>query len=41
MRITYVGPVPPFRGGISQHGARLVEALVADGHQVRVLSWAV
>jgi glycosyltransferase involved in cell wall biosynthesis len=40
VRITYVGPVPPFRGGISQHGARLVEALTAAGHDVRVLSWA-
>jgi glycosyltransferase involved in cell wall biosynthesis len=41
VRITYVGPVPPLRGGISQHGARLVEALAAAGHDVRVLSWAV
>jgi glycosyltransferase involved in cell wall biosynthesis len=40
VRITYVGPVPPLRGGIAQHGARLVQALAADGHQLRVLSWA-
>lgn len=40
MRLTYVGPVPPLRGGISQHGARLVEALTAAGHDVQVLSWA-
>ncbi len=39
MKITYVGPVPPFRGGISQYGARLHEALLADGHEVDVRSW--
>jgi glycosyltransferase involved in cell wall biosynthesis len=40
MRITYVGPVPPFRGGISQHGALLVRALRAAGNEVDVYSWA-
>lgn len=40
MNITYVGPVPPLRGGISQHGGRLVEALRSSGHRVRVCSWA-
>jgi glycosyltransferase involved in cell wall biosynthesis len=40
MRITYVGPVPPFRGAIAQHGARLAEALTAAGHRVEVHSWA-
>lgn len=39
MRIDYVGPVPPFKGGISQHGSRLVEALRRLGHEVRVHSW--
>jgi glycosyltransferase involved in cell wall biosynthesis len=40
VRFTYVGPVPPFRGGISQHGALLVKALRAEGHTVDVHSWA-
>jgi glycosyltransferase involved in cell wall biosynthesis len=40
VRITYVGPVPPFRGGISQHGALLVHALREAGHEVDVYSWA-
>ena len=40
MRFTYVGPIPPFRGGISQHGARLVGALRTAGHDVDVHSWA-
>jgi glycosyltransferase involved in cell wall biosynthesis len=40
VRITFVGPVPPFRGGISQHGGLLVHALRAAGHTVDVYSWA-
>lgn len=40
MEIVYVGPVPPLRGGIAQHGARLVDALVDAGHSVEVVSWA-
>ncbi len=39
MRIAYVGPVPPHRGGIAQHGQRTVEALRACGHTVDVVSW--
>jgi glycosyltransferase involved in cell wall biosynthesis len=39
VRITYLGPVPPQRGGIAQHGARLVEALAAAGHEVHVEAW--
>jgi glycosyltransferase involved in cell wall biosynthesis len=39
-RITYVGPVPPLRGAIAQHGARLTEALREAGHRVEVRSWA-
>jgi glycosyltransferase involved in cell wall biosynthesis len=39
-RITYIGPVPPFRGGIAQHGARTVQALIDAGRPVEVLSWA-
>jgi len=40
VRICYVGPVPPIRGGIAQHGAKLVSALRAAGQDVRVVSWA-
>jgi glycosyltransferase involved in cell wall biosynthesis len=40
MRIAFVGPVPPFRGGISQHSALLVGALRRAGHDVKVYSWA-
>ena len=39
MHIAYVGPVPPHRGGIAQHGQRTVEALRACGHTVEVISW--
>jgi glycosyltransferase involved in cell wall biosynthesis len=38
VRITFVGPVPPIRSGVSQHGGRLTEALAHD-HDVTVLSW--
>lgn len=38
MRITYIGPVPPLRSGIAQHGGHLTEAL-ARRDDVRVLSW--
>jgi glycosyltransferase involved in cell wall biosynthesis len=38
VRITFVGPVPPIRGGVSQHGGRLSEALARE-HDVTVLSW--
>jgi glycosyltransferase involved in cell wall biosynthesis len=40
MRLSFVGPVPPFRGGISQHSALLVGALREAGHEVDVHSWA-
>lgn len=40
MRISFIGPVPPFRGGISQHSALLVGALRETGHDVDVVSWA-
>ena len=39
MRITYVGPVPPIRGGVSQHGGNVVAALREEGCEVRVVSW--
>lgn len=38
VRITFVGPVPPIRSGVSQHGGRITEALARD-HDVTVLSW--
>jgi glycosyltransferase involved in cell wall biosynthesis len=40
VRISFIGPVPPFRGGISQHSALLVAALREVGHEVVVYSWA-
>ena len=40
MRFSFVGPVPPYRGGISQHSALLVSALREAGHEVEVYSWA-
>lgn len=39
MRILYVGPVAPIRGGIAQHGDRLIAALRGAGHQVTVATW--
>lgn len=39
MRILYVGPLPPTRGGIAQHGAQLVAALRRLGHDVEVEAW--
>ena len=39
-RIAYVGPVPPLRGGIAQHGGNLVQALRILGCRVDVFSWA-
>ncbi len=38
-RLAYIGPVPPIRGGISQHGANLVTALRHRGVAVDVFSW--
>jgi glycosyltransferase involved in cell wall biosynthesis len=40
MRITFIGPVPPLRGGIAQHSAQLVTALRGRGHVVEAWSWA-
>lgn len=37
-RITFIGPVPPIRSGIAQHGGHLTETLARD-HDVTVLSW--
>ena len=38
MRVTYVGPVPPLRSGIAQHGGHLATALAGQA-EVTVLSW--
>lgn len=40
MRVAFVGPVPPHRGGIAQHADRLIGALRSVGHDVTVVSWA-
>lgn len=39
MNILYVGPVPPLRGGIAQHGARVAAALRQAGNDVSVVTW--
>jgi glycosyltransferase involved in cell wall biosynthesis len=38
VRVTFVGPVPPIRSGVSQHGGRVTDALARD-YDVTVLSW--
>ena len=38
--IGFVGPLPPTRSGIAQHGARLVEALRSTGQDVHAVSWS-
>ena len=35
----FVGPLPPIKGGIAQHGARLVAALETRGLRIGVASW--
>lgn len=37
--VVVLGPVPPFRGGIAQHTARIAEAIADRGDEVRVESW--
>jgi glycosyltransferase involved in cell wall biosynthesis len=39
MRITLVGPVYPYRGGIAHHTTQLALGLQAQGHEVRVISF--
>ncbi|MEY3029202.1 MAG: hypothetical protein RL198_599 [Actinomycetota bacterium] len=39
MRITLIGPVHPYRGGIASHNARLAVELQGKGHEVIVESW--
>ncbi len=38
--VIVVGPAPPLRGGIAAHGARLVEAMRAEGRRAVLLSYA-
>lgn len=40
MKITLVGPVHPYRGGIAHYTAHLARALHTAGHQVQVISFA-
>ncbi len=37
--VTVVGPFPPFKGGISQHTARLAEGFERQQAEVRRYSW--
>ncbi|MDP2173554.1 MAG: glycosyltransferase family 4 protein [Candidatus Cloacimonadaceae bacterium] len=39
MRIGFIGPAPPFRGGISRFAVRLALELQSEGHQVRMFSF--
>lgn len=39
MRITVVGPIHPFKGGIAQHTAVMANELTDRGHRVRVENW--
>jgi glycosyltransferase involved in cell wall biosynthesis len=39
MELTYAGLLPPFEGGIAQHGANLTAAFTATGDQVHACSW--
>lgn len=40
MKIVVIGPVPPFRGGISHHNSNLVEALICTGNEVLSISFS-
>ena len=37
--VHFVGPFPPIKGGVSQHGERLVQAMRDRGLEVDVTSW--
>ena len=39
MKISLIGPVYPYRGGIAHYTASLAKALVAAGHDVQVVSY--
>jgi glycosyltransferase involved in cell wall biosynthesis len=40
VRLVVIGPFPPLKGGISQHTARLAEALLRSESDVELYSWA-
>lgn len=39
MRLAIIGPVHPYRGGVSQFNTRLTTELAEEGDDVQVLSW--
>jgi len=39
MRIVFLGPLPPIRGGISAHTEGAIESLRACGHEVLAISY--
>jgi glycosyltransferase involved in cell wall biosynthesis len=39
MKVTLIGPVYPYRGGIAHYTASLAQALVDSGHTVRLISF--
>jgi glycosyltransferase involved in cell wall biosynthesis len=39
-RVHYFGTLPPFQGGIAQHGSRMAEGLREAGFEVLTTSWA-
>ena len=41
MKITILGPAHPFRGGIAALNERLAKQLIAEGHEVNIVSFTV
>jgi len=39
MKITLIGPVYPYRGGISQYHSQLAKALIDNNHEVQIISF--
>ena len=39
MKFTLVGPLPPYRGGIAHHTARLAQGIRQAGHDLQVISF--
>lgn len=39
MRVAFIGPAPPFRGGISRFAVMLARAMQSRGHSVRMFSF--
>ena len=40
MKIVVIGPVPPYRGGISHHNSNLIEALSTKGNEVLSITFS-